>query len=69
MAVAGYAGADHVIPDVPSTAVSRHYVVQSKLSTLLPAILTHIVVTIEHLHPGEPPLRLWPSDELNQADD
>jgi len=51
--IAGYTGADHIIPGMPSTTEAWQDMVKGKLSGLFAAILTDIAVTIEYLKAGQ----------------
>ena len=56
MPIAGYAGTNHIFPDVFTTSVSRDDMVQGKLMGLLATILAGILVTVENLKAGQPSL-------------
>ena len=49
MSIAGYAGANHILPVMLAIAVSRDDMVQGKLAGLLAAILAGVAVAIENL--------------------
>ena len=49
MSIAGYAGADHILPVMLATSVSRDDMVQGKLAGLLAAILAGVAVAVENL--------------------
>ena len=51
-AVARYAGADHISPIVLPTMPSRYNMVQSKLVTFLPTILTDVSIAVENFKLG-----------------
>jgi hypothetical protein len=53
---------------LPST-VARYYMIQSKLSGLPPAILTGIMVSVEHFNLGQLFLVARRSNHIKQADD
>lgn len=52
MPIAGYAGANHILPDVLTTPVSGNDMVQGKLMSLPATILAGILVAVENLKAG-----------------
>ena len=51
--ITGYAGADHIFPEVFTTPIAGNDVVQGKLAALLAAVLAGKVVAVENLKAGQ----------------
>jgi hypothetical protein len=68
-AVAGHAGADHILPLVLAAPVAWDNMVNGQLMRLPATVLAGIAVSDEHLPPGELALRSRALDEVDEADD
>jgi hypothetical protein len=68
VSVAGNAGANHVVPGVFSPQPTWNDVVQGKLLSLAAAILTGVLVTMEHFGPAQLLLVSGAINHIDEAD-
>ena len=67
--VAALTGRHDVLPVVPAAAMAGNNVIQSQVASGPAAILALELVAKEDVSPCEAPLRPWPADQVDEADD
>ena len=67
-AIARYAGTDHIFPVVFPTVPPGYNVIQSKLITFLPTILTDVSIAVKNFKLGHFSLAVGSLNKIKQAD-
>jgi hypothetical protein len=65
--VARYASSNYVIPAMRPTSISRDYMIQSKVISRFPTILTQIPVTGKYFFPRKATLKDWAVHKMDKS--